>query len=110
MLVADPGVIVTEHLRYMGAVRVFDANHPGSFLDRSIRDEFKMNSNEALITVDSPDPHEGHQWAKAQMERLESFDVAAVWYTIKPNGLITTYERTQACSALFTNRLVEELC
>lgn len=115
-LVPHPDVNITEHLRYLGAVRVFSTQHP-TYLEPQVKSCFNLRVDEALVTVECPDGPStngggtAYEWGRMQLERLESFDVAAVWWWRDNYGLVTVDDnrQTAAVSELFTNRLVEEL-
>jgi hypothetical protein len=112
LLVPDPGVFITEHLRYMGAIRVFSRNHPG-YLEPEVKNCFKLRVTDGLVTVECPEPGKNAPvWARMQLSRLESFGVAAIWWWRDENGRVTAdlSNQTPTAMEMFTNRLVEELC
>ena len=117
LLVKNPSVVLTEHLRYMGAIRLFSTNHP-TYLEPEVKSCFKVREDEALVTVQCPEGPSvnnvglAYEWGRMQLERLSSFDVPAVWWWRDNYGLVTAEaaRQTPAVAALFVDRLAEELC
>jgi hypothetical protein len=78
----DPGVLVTEHLRYMGLLMITAIDHPNPLPDAISQFFTPRKATDVLVTVtcDLRGKKEQAIWAKQQMGRLESFLVsAALW-------------------------------
>lgn len=78
--VKDPGVVVTEHLRYAGIVSVWGMGHPG-YIPNSVMHHFDpVQPDEVLVTITCPQGLHGPTWAEMQVDRLCSYGVKAIYW------------------------------
>ncbi|MEE9528623.1 MAG: hypothetical protein V3V88_01070 [Dehalococcoidia bacterium] len=76
--VENLGVIVTEHLRYMGVVGVTGMGHTGHVSYEVEREIGILNNDETIIIVECPKGLVPSVWADQNIRRLRSFGIKAV--------------------------------
>lgn len=81
--VKNPGVVVTEYLRYAGVVSVAGGGHTG-FVNHEVETKLgPVQQDEVILTIHCPKGLMGDLWAQQNIGRLSSFGVKAIAWTHK---------------------------
>ncbi len=78
--VQNPGVVVTEHLRYAG---ILDVHQPANCRFASMPAQVEaqllpLKDGEVIIIIDCPKGHDAEVWIKQNTQRLASFNTPSV--------------------------------
>ena len=77
--VQDPGVVVSEYLRYAGIISVNDSNHNAP--DYTVARQLQYNpETDSIVTMGCPRECAPEPWAKMNLARLKSFGVQAITF------------------------------
>lgn len=74
----DPGVVVTEHLRYAGVVSVNGMGHTGFAVGDAPTRLGPLGENEVYLTVKADAREVTGVWAEHLVQRLASFGIRAI--------------------------------